>query len=33
MINKLENLSFQIIQESLEQGMGSIYAINKEFNS
>ena len=31
MIHKLENLSFKIIQESLEQGMGSIYATNKEF--
>tara|TARA_B110000438_G_scaffold303743_1_gene366929 strand:- start:4106 stop:4891 length:786 start_codon:yes stop_codon:yes gene_type:complete len=31
MIKKLESLSFKIIQESLEQGMGSIYAVNKEF--
>lgn len=31
MIKKLEQMSFSIIKESLEQGMGSIYAVNKNF--
>jgi len=31
MIKKLERMSFSIIKESLEQGMGSIYAKNEDF--
>lgn len=30
MIKKLEQMSFSIIKEPLEQGMGSIYAVNKD---
>ena len=31
MIKKLEQMSFSIIKEPSEQGMGSIYAMNKDF--
>ena len=31
MIKKLEQLSFSVIKESLEQGIGSIYAVNEDF--
>ena len=31
MLKKLKQLSFNIIQEPLEQGMGSIYAVNQNF--
>lgn len=33
MIKKLEQMSFNVIKESLEQGMGSIYAINEDFRA
>ena len=31
MIKKLEQMSFSIIKDPLEQGMGSIYAVNTNF--
>lgn len=31
MIKKLEELSFSVINDPLEQGIGSIYAVNKKF--
>ena len=30
MIKKLEQMSFSIVKEPLEQSMGSIYAVNKD---
>ena len=33
MIKKLDQMSFTVIKEPLEQGMGSIYAVNKDFRA